>query len=141
MKTSLRRIVLLIVLLVAVFTAYSPALQGDFVWDDRNLIERPDSVHRLMPLQGYFTQTFWNPTDHQRQDRSFYRPLVTMSYALEWQLWNGKPSGFHLTNLLLHLLNCLLVFLLARKWGARELPAAFGAALFGLLPRLAESVA
>ena len=101
----LKYVITILLILLAVFAAYSSALSGDFVWDDRNLIERPDSIHQIQPLMSYFHQTFWNTTDQARLSRVFYRPLVTLSYALEWQLWEGRPFGFHLTNIFIHLLN------------------------------------
>src|SRR5436189_192212 len=43
------------------------------------------------------------------------RPLVNVSFALDYALWGARPFGFHLTNLLLHILNVLLLFRLARS--------------------------
>ena len=118
--------------------AHSPALGGDFVWDDHQLIEEQRIVRELQPLQAYFANSFWSsPYD---EARGFFRPLVTLSYALEWRLWDGAPAGFHATNLLLHLLNCLLVFAIARKGRARTPLAVSAMFLFGVFPRLTESV-
>ena len=118
--------------------AHSPALGGDFVWDDHQLIEEQRIVRELQPLQAYFANSFWSsPYD---EARGFFRPLVTLSYALEWRLWDGAPAGFHATNLLLHLLNCMLVFAIARKGRARTPLAVSAMFLFGVFPRLTESV-
>ena len=132
--------VLLALALAIVAIAYSSALPGGFVWDDHQLIDQQPFTQELQPLSAYFARDFWfDPTNPV--SRSFYRPLVTLSYALEWQLWDGRAPGFHLTNLLLHLVCCALVYGLARRAGAGPLSAALGAALFGTLPRLTESVA
>ncbi|MCH2173070.1 glycosyltransferase family 39 protein [Myxococcota bacterium] len=40
----------------------------------------------------------------------FFRPLSSLSWGLDWYLWGLEPFGFHLTNLLLHLVNSLLVY-------------------------------
>ena len=137
-----KKAVLLLLALIAIFTAYSPALSGEFVWDDHNLIERSSSVRQLRPLPSYFLHGFWNPADQaSRQSSGYYRPLTALSYAAEWKLWDGAPSGFHLTNLLFHLGNCLLLFLLALKLDASFGHAAFAMTLFGLLPRLTETTA
>ena len=132
--------VILLLLLLTIAAAYSPALGGDFVWDDIGLIRDAPSVHRVLSMWEYFSRPFW--TEEQGvNNASYFRPIVTLSYALDWHLWDGNPNGFHLFNIFIHLINCLLVFFLARKWGARFWPAAFSMALFGLLPRLSESVA
>lgn len=60
---------------------------------------------------------------------SFYRPLGFLSFASDAALWSFRPGGFHLTNVLLHAVNGMLVFALARRlmvpWAA-----ALAAALF-----------
>ncbi|HZI16731.1 MAG TPA: tetratricopeptide repeat protein [Myxococcus sp.] len=132
-----RRAVLLPLLLVAL--AYANALRGGFVWDDRSLIEEQEVVRTLAPLSDYFTRMFWS--DPMSVSSGYYRPLVTLGYAVEYALWDGSAEGFHLTNLLLHLVAVAWVFLLCRRAGASPLAAAVGASAFGLFPRLTESVA
>ncbi|MCL4684555.1 tetratricopeptide repeat protein [Myxococcota bacterium] len=140
MRVPVRAGILLALALAVVAVSYSSALPGGFVWDDHQLIDEQPFTQELQPLSAYFERSFWfDPTNPV--SRSFYRPLVSLSYALEWQFWDGRAPGFHLTNLLLHLVCCALVYGLARRAGAAPLPAAFGAALFGTLPRLTESVA
>ncbi len=140
MRVPVRAGILLALALAVVAVSYSSALPGGFVWDDHQLIDEQPFTQELQPLSAYFERSFWfDPTNPV--SRSFYRPLVSLSYALEWQFWDGRAPGFHLTNLLLHLICCALVYGLARRAGAAPLPAAFGAALFGALPRLTESVA
>ena len=123
-----------------VSVAHASTFVGDFVWDDHPLIQDQRCVQELAPLPTYFDRMFWsNPLDPG--NRSFYRPLTTLSYALNHQMAQGKPWVFRVTNLVAHLLVCLLVFALAELVGAAPLPAAAAALLFGLAPRLTESVA
>ncbi|HEV2706918.1 MAG TPA: hypothetical protein VGV59_13395 [Pyrinomonadaceae bacterium] len=49
-----------------------------------------------------------------RSHGGFFRPVFILSYYLDAVLWGRNPFGFHLTNLLLHVLNSLLVYALAR---------------------------
>ncbi len=126
--------------LIAVLAAYANALDGGFAWDDHSLIEEQEIVRELAPLSTYFERMFWSDSLKLKVSRNFYRPLVTWSYALEWQAWNGQPGGFHLTNLLLHLGVTLLVFAACRRAGGSPLAAAVAAALFGTFPRLTENV-
>jgi tetratricopeptide (TPR) repeat protein len=138
--TSIRSGVLLALVLSGVALAHSSALRGGFVWDDHPLIDEQPLTQELRPLRTYFERRFWaDPTNPE--SRTFYRPLVSLSYAVEWQIWGGRATGFHATNLLLHVACCALVFALARRAGASALAAALAAALFGTLPRLTESVA
>src|SRR5262245_33403702 len=80
-----------------------------------------------------------------------YHPLTWLSWALDYRLYGTDPWGYHLTNVLLHALNALLVYALFRALLARARPdgggamapfaAAVGALLFALHPQRVESVA
>ena len=55
------------------------------------------------------------------------RPIVNFSYAADRVAWGAEPFGFHVTNVLLHMLNVALLFQVARQYGKSTL-AAFSAA-------------
>jgi len=123
---------------------YAPALDGPFVWDDRLLLETPQ-IAELAPMADYFLQPFWQVAESGSEPASgrgaYYRPLATLSLALDRHLHGDNPAGFHLIGLVLHAVNTTLVLSLARRLGA-TLPAALaGALLFAWFPRLTESVA
>ena len=46
--------------------------------------------------------------------RDVMRPLINISYAMDLRIWGPRPLGFHITNVLLHGVNVLWVFYLAR---------------------------
>jgi tetratricopeptide (TPR) repeat protein len=118
---------------------YANGLSGPFVRDDHQLIEEEPRVHSLRPLGEYFGVTFWrNPAGPR--NAAYYRPLTTLSFAIDYRIWDGAPAGFHCTNLALHLVCCALVFGLCLRGGAGPLAAALAAALFGSFPRLTEAV-
>jgi Flp pilus assembly protein TadD len=80
---------------------YVNALENPFVYDDFHLIVENTSI--------------LNPTDLQSVIvRDITRPIVALSYALDARVWGQNPLGYHLTNLLLHATNVLLVFWVAR---------------------------
>ncbi len=108
-------------------------------------------------LYRVFHSDFWllgtNFFSSWLQDRSFYnffRPLTEVSLALDYWLYEGQARGYHLTNLLLHLVNCVLVFkltaTLARRYELEPgktcfLNAFFAAILFATLGTHSEAVA
>ncbi len=71
----------------------------------------------------------------------FWHPATWLSYMLDTQFFGVTPRGYLFTNLLLHVLNTLLVFLLFRKATGAVWQSGFGAALFALHPLHVESVA
>ena len=68
-------------------------------------------------------------------------PLTWASFQVDASLAGPGPAGFHRTNLLLHLLNVVLVFLLVRRLAGSGAGAAVAAALFGVHPVNVEAVA
>lgn len=76
---------------------------------------------------------------------SFYaanwHPLTWLSHTLDCELYRLKPAGHHLTNLVFHLLNTLLLFLVLKGMTGAVWRSALVAALFGLHPFHVESVA
>jgi hypothetical protein len=122
--------------LVVVALAYAPVVGGGFLWDDYDLIVRAPAGESIAQA---FTRPFWSGA--LSPSHAFYRPLIVLGDRLESWLWSGSPTGFHLTNLILHLVCVVLVAQLCRRAGAGWPVAGLLAATFGLLPRLTESVA
>ncbi|MBN2492332.1 MAG: glycosyltransferase family 39 protein [Planctomycetes bacterium] len=87
---------------------------------------------------------------------NYYRPAVALTYLADTHFWTGvvrgedgdpagarvvfNPTGFHLTNLLFHALNTLLVFQLGRALVGRRSAALVAAVLFAVHPIHTESV-
>jgi tetratricopeptide (TPR) repeat protein len=109
--------------------AYLPALSGGFVFDDQiYLVTNPN----LTGLKGLY-RCWTEPTAYA------YHPLVMTTFWLEHQLWGLKPVGYHLNNLILHL---VVSFLVWRLMVRMDLPGGWIAALFfALHPVHVESVA
>jgi protein O-mannosyl-transferase len=74
-------------------------------------------------------------------DEANWHPLTWMSHALDCQLFGLNPGGHHLSNILLHAVNVVLLFLLLWRATRRLGPSFFVAALFALHPINVESVA
>ena len=136
---------LLLVLLVVI--AFFPCLQNDFVnWDDdTNFLENPS-------YRGLgWAQLRWDWTSFHI---GVYQPLAWMILGAEYLLFGLEPWGYHLTSLILHALNTVVLFvftvsLLARCPSGREsedhrrlmLAAGLAAALFAVHPLRTEVVA
>jgi Flp pilus assembly protein TadD len=72
---------------------------------------------------------------------SNWHPLTWLSHMLDWQLFGPEAGGHHLTNLLFHIANTLLLFTVLKQMTHRLWPSAFVAVLFALHPLHVESVA
>ena len=115
------------------FEVYTPALGGAFVLDDRYLpFFAPDVETK--PLSAWITNI---------------RPLLMLSFWMDYR-WSGTdPYAYHVTNVVLHFLTSMLVALIAARlleWAgvagrARAILSVFSGALFLLHPLQTESVA
>jgi tetratricopeptide (TPR) repeat protein len=126
---------ILFLLAVAVF---ANSLGHDFVWDDTAAIR--DNPFLVSP--GAWWRCFGRDfgLELNRVPVGYYRPLVFLSFVLNHAAGGLRPFAYHLTNVLLHGLNTLLVFwLIARLTNRRT--GALAAALFAVHPVHAESVA
>jgi protein O-mannosyl-transferase len=121
--------ILALVLLAVTCIAYLPAIRGGFVWDDAELIN-----HNPLIRDGNGLQKFWFTTEPLD-----YYPLTSSLFWLEWRLWRGNPTGFHIVNVMLHAANAILVWLILRQL---RIPGAWLAALvFAIHPVNAATVA
>jgi hypothetical protein len=118
----------------AVLAAFWPALRCDFVaFDDPDYVtENTDIQHGLnwRSVQWAFT------TGHGAN----WHPLTWLSHIIDWQLYGPEPAGHHLTSLLLHAANVVLLFLLLNQMTGALWRSAWVAAVFALHPLRVESV-
>jgi tetratricopeptide (TPR) repeat protein len=70
-----------------------------------------------------------------------WHPLTWLSLMLDYQIFGLNPSGYHLINLLFHVMNTILLFLILRRMTKTLWPSAFVACLFAIHPLHVESVA
>ncbi len=124
--------------LVLVAVLYVQVLGGPFIWDDRPLILESEAIRRLDVVR-FFSEPLW--AGKELQSSAYFRSLVALSFALDYQLHGENSGGYHLTNLLLHLTTTALVFAHLRR-RAVSVPLSFVlSTAWALLPRLTEGVA
>ncbi|MGE5836491.1 MAG: hypothetical protein ACM4AI_18605, partial [Acidobacteriota bacterium] len=114
----------------AAFVAYLPALWTGFTADDFFILARLKLFGGLDHPLGYFGAL---------EFFEYYRPLTFLSHALDWQIWRTHPAGFHLTNVSLHAVNAMLVFVLGRRLDGSTTGLVAGL-LFALHPASHEAV-
>jgi Tfp pilus assembly protein PilF len=72
---------------------------------------------------------------------SNWHPVTWLSLMLDYQIFGLNPSGYHLINLLFHIMNTILLFLIFHRMTKKIWPSAFVACLFAIHPLHVESVA
>ena len=128
--------IILTVFLIAVvtFISFYPALKNNFTnWDDDKYVTENKVIRSISPknIASVFTSFF----------AGHFQPVTILSFLLEYHLFKLNPFGYHLTNLILHLLNCLLLFWLIFILTGKISIAWITAIFFGIHPLQVESVA
>ena len=126
------------ILILLTFLSYSPSLKNYFVWDDVFFIAQNNYIKDLSFLPQYFYSA---KTYSSRPNYYIYRPLRTLTFALEYKIWGLNAFGFHLTNILLHILNVLMAYFLVSRLASSRRLGFITALIFSLHPVQTEAVA
>jgi tetratricopeptide (TPR) repeat protein len=117
------------------FFAFVRVLSNEFVnYDDDQYITGNTQVQAGLSIEGIK----WAFT---HQCVAFWLPLTILSHMLDCQLFGLNPTGHHLTSLLLHIVNTLLLFWFLKDSTGELWKSSFVAAAFALHPLHVESVA
>ena len=128
-----RTLWLALLLVLAAVLPYARVLDAPFVYDDQVYVVDNGLVRA--PGLEVFTESY----PPGRAQQGLYRPLTVLSYALDHALFGMRSAWFHRTNVLLHALATLAVWLLLARWQPR---LGFAAALvFAVHPAHVEAVA
>ncbi|HRH66572.1 MAG TPA: tetratricopeptide repeat protein [Bacteroidia bacterium] len=124
-------------LLLFAYLVYTPALKNSITsWDDSNYIVENKDIQSLD--KDFIRKSF---ALHSGYVMGNFHPVTMISYALEYKYSKLNPRTYHLTNVILHLLNGVLVYLFIWLLTGRLLVTIITAALFLLHPMHVESVA
>jgi len=128
---------LLLLLLGVIASVYANSFDNSFHFDDDHSIVANPHIRELGNIPAFFT----NPQMFSRNPGSeMYRPLVLISYALNYRLGEYQPRGYHLFNVGIHLLVVLVLFGVFAQFGFRPEVALVGSLLFGIFPLASEPV-
>ena len=127
---GLRNVLPALALIVAALMTFSPAIRGDWLWDDNT------EIVRNLDLRG--PSALWKiwvaPASPD------YFPVKASVQWLQWQLWQDQSTvGYHLSSIGLHVLGAFLLWRVLQKLGVRY--AWVGGVLFAIHPAVVESVA
>ncbi|MEW6668800.1 MAG: glycosyltransferase family 39 protein [Thermodesulfobacteriota bacterium] len=133
--------VLLLCSCLFIVLAYFPTFFGDFILDDRPFVKDNPYIQEFHSPISYLSQQDGILTPHSGKGHSgYYRPLTNATYSLDFKIWGLNPAGFRATNLALHLLACILLYLCMRKIVKGTGGPLFAILLFGLHPVNTEAV-
>src|SRR5215472_17597505 len=134
-KPSVTDLLVCLGLVAVTLAVFGQTLTHDFVnFDDHVYVYENPLVVKGLSTEG-ITEAFTHT--HARN----WHPLTTISHMLDCQLYGLKAGGHHLTNVILHTISVLLLFLVLKQVTSALWQSAFVAALFAIHPLHVESVA
>jgi Flp pilus assembly protein TadD len=135
MRENRRTVVICAALALGTLLLYAPVLFFDFInWDDPSYVIGNFHVHEGLGWRGLA----WS---FKTAYGSHWIPLLWLSYMLDYQLYALNPAGYHASNVLLHLANAVLLFLILKRMTGALWRSAMVAAFFAWHPMHVESVA
>ena len=99
-------VILVIILGVAV---YGNSINGEFIWDDEALVQDNVYIRDWSNFSKIFSDDI--AVGIEKESNS-YRPLQMFSYMADYSLWKLNARGYHLTNIVLHILAALSLYYL-----------------------------
>lgn len=129
-----------LLIFLAAWAVYWNSLDGEFVFDDTSIVQNNPQIRSLAPenLKQIFGSHYWQTAAGQG---GLYRPVVVLSYAVNYAVGRLDPWGYHFVNVLLHALNAVLVFVIVRELFGEGTFAFWSGLLFALHPIRTEAVA
>jgi protein O-mannosyl-transferase len=119
----------LLLISIVTFLVYLPAMNGKQIWDDDVHVTKPE----LRTLHGLWRIWFEKHATQQ------YYPLLHSAFWLEHKLWGDSVVGYHLVNVLWHVISVTLLYFVLKRL---KVPGALLATtIFALHPVMVESVA
>ncbi|HJX35112.1 MAG TPA: hypothetical protein VJ373_08050, partial [Desulfatiglandales bacterium] len=139
---NLIQILKYIIITVLVVIAYFPTFSGDFILDDNPLIKNNLFIKDLHPVSSYLIQEdgVIDRKDMGDFHTGYYRSLINLTYSIDYKLWGMNASGFRITNLVLHLFCCFILFKLIALILEDQQAGFWITLLFALHPVNTESV-
>ncbi len=146
-KSRNQTVVFILLFITVNLAVFLPAMKGNFIWDDHYFVASNPLITSPRFLPSFLTSPYGGFSGADENSRSldksiqFYRPLTSLSFWLDYKVWGMNPAAFHLTNIVLHTANVILLYFILSAVGFAGLPAFFGGLLFSVFPAHFENVA
>ncbi|XP_055629787.1 protein O-mannosyl-transferase Tmtc3-like [Toxorhynchites rutilus septentrionalis] len=118
---------------------YHNSLNCGFVFDDISAIKENRDLRPHSSIKNVFLNDFWGTPMHKEQSHKSYRPLCVLTFRWNFLLHGFEPAGYHLVNMVLHLVVSLMYFRMCAML-LSEVSSFAAAMLFAVHPIHTEAV-
>jgi len=127
---------LLLIALIGI-AVYANTFSNPFIWDDEHSVTTNTYIRHWQNIPKLFTHNF-HPFAYR--ESIFYRPVTSLTLLFDYQLWKLNPFGYHLTNLLFHILSTWALYFLAFRLTLNRIVAFASGLIFVVHPVHTEAV-
>lgn len=131
--------VLSVVIFITCIVCYYNSCYCGFVFDDISAIKENRDLRPHTPLKNVFLNDFWGTPMYKEQSHKSYRPLCVLTFRWNYLIHQLEPMGYHLVNMILHGVVCLLYFRMCSMF-LPETSSFVAALLFSVHPVHTEAV-
>ncbi|RWS11056.1 transmembrane and TPR repeat-containing protein CG4050-like protein [Dinothrombium tinctorium] len=121
------------------FTVYSNSLKCGFAFDDMSAIRDNRDLRPQTSVLQLFINDFWGTQIRKEQSHKSYRPLCVLTFRLNYLIHELRPFGYHLVNVVLHVVVCLIYHRLCNIF-MPHIASLVSALLFAVHPVHSEAV-
>jgi len=129
------RLILFSLITVLPVLIYLNSLGNTFVYDDYLTITNNYFIREWRYLSAFLNQKYFAISNELT-----YRPVVTLSYFVDYAIWQLRPWGYHLTNLVIHIFNVYLVYFAVYYLFKNHASAFISCLLFSIHPIFSEAI-
>lgn len=107
-----KQLYLLILFSAFIFLIYSNTFESSWHFDDfPNIVNNPSLHLENLNLKSIIRSFFADPVYHNK----IYRPFAGITFAINWYFCRDHVSGYHIVNIIIHIVNTWLLFLVIRR--------------------------
>ncbi len=133
-----KKLLIILFLIVLNFAFNFRAINYEFLSDDYPLIVNNERIRNFNNFLKSATGQFFTTTEHPYLH--YWRPVILFSYYLDYKIWKLNPKGYHLTNILVHTVNVILLFLILKILSNNLLFSFSSSFIFSILPAHVENI-
>ncbi|KKR31594.1 MAG: hypothetical protein UU37_C0007G0002 [Candidatus Gottesmanbacteria bacterium GW2011_GWA2_41_12] len=111
MKTVTNKKIVFLLIIIG-FLVWGNSLRNTLVWDDDENIINNSYIRHISLWPKLFTE---NQVAGAGVVSNQYRPILELSYGIEYHIWRLWPVGYHFINIIIHIFNAILIFLILKK--------------------------
>lgn len=132
-----KHLIFITLLVLGIAISYANIIDAPFIWDDEEMVVANPLIQQLDQASNIFSA---GPFMEKWENIKFYRPIQTLSYAIDYHFWTLDPRGYHLTSIIIHTVSAISIYALFLILGFNPLLAFLTTLIWAIHPIHIESV-